>query len=99
MPQFLTTNTIAAGPVKLSATVANFRTATMIACKSINGPSTSANAGRVQIGVSASSNEQPIEFNPGDERVFHAAAGQMLDLSQYYLTVQNDGDGLVVIYQ
>lgn len=99
MPQLLKTSTAAAAPVQLAASATNFRTATMIACKSINGPSAGANTGRVQIGVSATDAQQPIEFNPGDERVFHAAAGQMLDLSQYYLKVANDGDGLVVVYQ
>ena len=99
MPQFLKTNSSTTVPAQLSDTAKNFRTATMIACKSIAGPTAGANTGRVQLGVSAVNNEQPIEFNPGDERVFHAAAGQMLDLSQYYLQVANANDGLVIIYQ
>ncbi len=99
MPQFLITSTAAAAPVQLSSVVKNFRHATMIACKSINGPSASANAGLVQIGLSAVAGEQPIEFQPGDERSFSTASSQMLDLSQYYLKVANDGDGLVILYQ
>jgi len=99
MPQFITTATVAAGPTQLSSTVKNFRTATMIACKSINGPTAGPNASKVRIGLSGTAANQPIEFNPGDERVFYAAPGQMLDLSQYYLVVTTDGDGLVVIYQ
>ena len=99
MPQFLITNASTTTPKALSDVVKNFRTATMIACNNIGGPSAGANTGRVQIGVSSANNEQPIEFIPGDERVFHAAAGQMLDLSQYYLQVANAGDGLVIIFQ
>jgi hypothetical protein len=99
MPQLLKTSTAAADPVQLSAAAKNFRHATMIACNSLNGPSAGPNTGRVQIGLSAATDEQPIEFNPGDERTFTAPAGGMLDLSQYYLKVANNGDGLVIVYQ
>jgi hypothetical protein len=99
MPQFAITNSSTTTPVQVSSVAKNFRTATIIACKTVQGPSASPNTGRVQIGVSANNNEQPLEFNPGDERVIHAAAGQMLDLSQYYLQVANANDGIVVIYQ
>ena len=99
MPQFLIQNSSTSVPKQISDTPKNFRTATLIACKSIAGPTAGANTGVVQIGVSAANNEQPLEFSPGDERVIHAAAGQMLDLSQYYLQVANANDGLVIIYQ
>ena len=99
MPQLLITSTAAAAPVQLSTVPKNFRHATLIACNSLNGPSAGANTARVQIGLSAAANEQPIEFNPGDERSVLAPAQGMLDLSQYYLKVANDGDGLVIVYQ
>lgn len=99
MPQFLATLTAAGTPQAVSSVCKNFRTATFIACKSINGPSAGANTGMVRMGLSASASEQPLEFNPGDERVIHAAAGQMLDLSQYYFDGANTGDGLVVLFQ
>lgn len=99
MAQILITTTVAAGPTQFVATPHNYRVATMIACKSLAGPSAAANAGIVKVGQSGTASQQPLEFNPGDERVFHAAAGQMLDLSRYYLTVANDGDGLAIIYE
>jgi len=99
MPQLLIQNPNPGTPLQLSATAKNFRHATVIACKSLAGPSVAANTGMVKMGLSANPSEQPLEFNPGDERNFTAAAGQMLDLSQYYLSVANANDGVVVLFQ
>ena len=106
MPQLLCTTTVAAGPTKLGTaagltdTVINYRMAHFIACKSLAGPTAGPNtAGKiVNLGNSSAASEQPLEFAPGDERDFRAASNQMLDLNHLYMTVQADGDGLVIIY-
>lgn len=99
MPQLLVTNSSPGTPKQLSSVAKNFRHATIIGCKSLNGPSAGPNAGLVRLGLSAAANEQPLEFNPGDERSISTASNQMLDLSQYYLDVANAGDGVVILYQ
>lgn len=98
MPQLLKTATISAGPVPLVAKCTNYRTLKLIACKSLAGPTAAPNTGMVKIGNSASVNEQPIEMNPGDERSFDAAAGKQEDMAKWFMTVANDGDGVVAIY-
>lgn len=98
MAQFLITTTVAAGPTPLSSVVKNCRNFTLIAANTLQGPTASPNAGLVKVGNSALADEQPIELNPGDERGFAQRANAMYDLSQYYLAVANDGDGLVVVH-
>jgi hypothetical protein len=99
MPQLLVQNPSNTTPKPLAAAARNFRHATIIACQSLAGPSVGPNTGMVKLGLSANASEQPLEFNPGDERNLTAAAGQMLDLSQYYLSVANANDGVVILFQ
>lgn len=99
MPQILVTNPSTTVPLQLSSVVKNFRHATVIACKSLAGPSVGPNTGMVKIGLSANASEQPLEMNPGDERNITTAAMQMLDLSQYYLSVATANDGVVILFQ
>jgi hypothetical protein len=98
MAQFVITSTVAAGPTPLSSVVKNCRNFTLIAAQTLEGPTASPNTGLVKVGNSAVAAEQPIEFNPGDERGFAPRDGGMYDLSQYYFTVATDGDGLVVVH-
>lgn len=95
MAQFLKTTTVADGPTQLSAVPLNYHNASIIAQKGLDG---TANAGTVKLGYSASASEQPLELEPGDERTFRAPAHGRGDLSQLYLTVANDDDGVVVVY-
>lgn len=99
MPQLVVTNPSTTVPLALSSVPKNYRTCTMIAGTALTGPTAAPNTGLVRIGLSAVNNQQPIEFQPGVERVFYAASGQMLDLSQYYLSVANANDGLILIFQ
>ena len=98
MAQYLITSTVAAGPTPLSSAVKNARNFTLIACKGLDGPTASPNTGVVNVGNSAAAGEQPIEFNPGDERGWSPVDGRMYDLSQFHFTVATDGDGLLVIH-
>ena len=98
MPQFAKTTTVAAGPTALVGKCTNYRTLKLIACKTLAGPTASPNTGVVKVGASPNANEQPLEMNPGDERSFDAAAGKQEDMTKWYFTVANDGDGVVAVY-
>lgn len=100
MAQLLVTATIATSPKQVSSTPRQFRNALVMAQKSLDGAAAGkGNAGKVYLGMSAEANEQPIEMSPTDERVFEAPGDGRWDLSQWYMTVESDGDGLVIIYQ
>ena len=99
MPNFLKTSTAAAAPVALKSTITNYNTATLIACKGLNGPTASPNTGTVKIGSSGNANEQPVEMAPGDQVVFKAPSGGLWDLQGIFLKVATDGDGVVVEYR
>ena len=107
MPQKLVTATVAGGPVNLASgttsvnaavTTVNYRTLKVVACKGLGGPTASPNTGRVNVGGSGSANQQPFDLTPGMERSFDAAAGKQEDMTKWWLSVQNDGDGVVVIW-
>lgn len=98
MPQFLKTTTVAAGPTCLVDKCTNYRQLTLIACKGLDGPSASPNTGTVYIGNSPVAGEQPFEMNPGDERSFNTADMKMEDLQRWFVSVDNDDDGVVGHY-
>lgn len=97
MAQFLKTTTVAAGPTALSSDVKTCRQFTLIACKGLDGHSSSPNTSTVKIGQSSLASEQPIELEPGQERSWENTAG-VYDLSKFYLSVATNGDGVVVIH-
>jgi len=100
MAQILVTATTATSPKQVSSVMKQFRNALVIAQKSLDGAAAGkTNTGIVYLGQSATADEQPIAMSPGDERVFAAPAGAMWDLSQWYMAVASNGDGLVIIYQ
>jgi len=93
--QFLKPNAAASPPVALTAAQTFFRKATLLAKKSLDG---TVNVGNVRIGASANANEQPFELAPGDEVTLQPAVGQKWNFQNWYLDVDNDNDGVVVIY-
>lgn len=93
--QFLKTSTAAAAPVALSGVPISFRRATVLAKKALDGTD---NAGNVRIGPSGAPNEQPFLMAPGDEVTLQPAVGQQWDFADWFLDVDNDNDGVVVIY-
>ncbi len=95
MAQFLVTTTTAAGPTQFSSAVKNFRRATVLACKALDG---TVNVGNVKIGQSSAADEQPYVLTPGDEILLEAAPKARLDFSTWYFTVAENSDGLVIIY-
>lgn len=95
---FLKTTTVAAGPTALNATTRTAHTFTVLACKGLDGPTASPNAGTVKIGQSGTASEQPWELEPGGERTWDLTGG-VYDLSKFWLVVATDGDGVVVSFQ
>ena len=93
--QFAKTSTAAAVPVALTAVPKAFQKATVLGKKSLDGTD---NAGDVRIGASATANQQPYQLGPGDEVILEAPFGRSWDLAQWFLDVDTDGDGVVVIY-
>ncbi len=101
MAQFLKTTTTAASPVSLTAITTNFHQATIIARKSLDGSAGGGvNAGSVYLGYSSAAGEQPLELTPGDQVLWKGPGNGkgMDDLKNIFLTVANNGDGVVVIY-
>jgi len=98
--QFLKTNTIGAGPVRLANAGTYATRVTVIARKTLNPTDDggTANAGNVMLGVSATAHQQPIELAPGDVWEFSVDSGRKLDMGKIYLAVLNDNDGVVVLY-
>jgi len=93
--QFAKTSTAAAAPVALMATPKSFQKATVLGKNSLDGTD---NSGHVRIGASASPNQQPYELARGDEVILEAPLGRAWDLAQWFLDVDTDADGVVVIY-
>lgn len=93
--QFLKAIAAAAPPTALAAAQTFFRKATVLAKKSLSG---TLNVGNVRIGASAAAGEQPYELAPGDEVVLQPAVGQKWNFQNWYLDVDTDDDGVVVIY-
>ncbi len=94
---YLKTSTTVGTPVALSDALKTCRQFTLIACKTLAGPTASPNAGTVKIGQSSAVNEQPIELEPGGERVFEYDGG-VYDLNKWFMDVGTSGDGVVVIF-
>lgn len=92
--QFAVNTNIATGPTPLSATQRYFRYVVITAVKD---ESSAANTGAVKLGASATASKQPITLNQGDSYVIQAPVGSKYDFRDFYFTVANDGDGLVVI--
>lgn len=91
----LTKTVAAAGtPEQISATPLLVRQATIIAKK---GPQT-ANTGDVHVGPSATNGTQPYDLVPGAITTLQDLRGAHIDLSHWYVDVDNNGDGVVVIY-
>jgi hypothetical protein len=93
--QFLKTSTAAAAPVALTAVETLFRKATVMAKKSLDG---TVNVGDVRIGASATASQQPYLMAPGDEIVLQPAFGQNWNFQDWYLDVDTNADGVVVIF-
>lgn len=89
--QFVKTTTGAA--VALTAGVTYFRRAIIIAQKDLNQ---TANTGKVYIGVAAGN--QPIALNPGDVWTIQEVVGAKFNFQNWYLSADNSGDGVAVIY-
>jgi hypothetical protein len=93
--QFAATTTIAAGPTPITAAQTYFRKATILAKKAVAG---TANSGNIQLGPSATASEQPYTLAPDDEITLEPPLGAKWDFTDWYITVANDNDGVVVIY-
>ena len=75
-----------------------FRKVTVLAFANFGtaGNAPTANVDDVMIGVS--STRQPIVLNPGDVWTFETPTGAKYDLSTFYISAPNAGDGVLVIY-
>ena len=90
------TKTVAASgtPEPISATTLLVRQATIIAKK---GPQT-ANSGIVHVGPESANGTQPYDLDPGAMTQLLDYRGAHIDLSQWYVDVETNGDGVVVVY-
>jgi len=70
-----------------------FRSAIIIALQSLDR---AANTGNVYLGAAAA--HQPITLTPGDTYTISAPTGAKRDLGNWYISADNGGDGVVVIY-
>ena len=93
--QFATTTLIATGPTPIAASQTYFRKATILAKKALAG---TANTGNIQLGPSGTASEQPYTLGPDDEITLEPPLGAKWDFQDWYITVANDNDGVVVIY-
>jgi hypothetical protein len=73
-----------------------FRKCIILAFKAYGTPGSAptANTGQVMIGVSAA--RQPIVLNPGDVWTYEAPTGAKYDLSNFYISSPNAGDGILI---
>jgi hypothetical protein len=71
-----------------------FRRAIIIAERSLNG--SNVNIGTVYIGNSAAN--QPIKLSPGDLFTIEADTGGKRDFGSWYVSADNGGDGISVLY-
>ncbi len=93
--QAAVTTTVAAGPTPLAAAPTYFRRATILGCKALAG---TPNVGNVQLGYAAAAGQQPYLIAPSDTVTLEAPVGAKYSLSDVYITVLNDNDGVVIIY-
>lgn len=93
--QFLKTSTAAASPVALTSSTTYFRKAIV---RGINALTGTANTGTVYIGPSSSANQQSVEIPPGGEYVIEPPNGAKDNFANWYLDVDTNADGVVVIY-
>lgn len=92
--QFLKTGAIGARTA-FAAVALYFRWAIVMAYKDKAG---TVNVGNVQIGVSNALNEQPITLAPGDQYVLPIPTGAKVNFQNWFLSIANAGDGVVVLY-
>ncbi|MGH8022217.1 MAG: hypothetical protein ACRED1_01445 [Limisphaerales bacterium] len=91
--------TIAANTAKqLSPFSTTFRKLIVLAFRAFGaaGAVPTANTGQVMMGVT--NNQMPIVLNPGDVWTFDAPTGAKYDLSGFYISAPNAGDGVLLIY-
>ncbi|MGD0744140.1 MAG: hypothetical protein ABSA45_03200 [Verrucomicrobiota bacterium] len=86
-------NTTTGSAVAFAAVATYFRTCIIIAQKSLDR---AANTGNVYIGVGAT--HQPIQLAPGDTYELTAPTGAKRDFGSWYVSADNGGDGITVIY-
>jgi hypothetical protein len=98
LTDLLATAAVANTANKFIAGSTPFRKCTILAYQAFGaaGSVPTANAGQVMIGVSAT--RQPIVLNPGDVWTFEAPTGAKYDLSTFYISAPNAGDGILIIY-
>lgn len=97
MPQIVVTAKTGT-PVPLMTVPTYARNIVMRAVQNIDGLNPSANSGVVAIGHSPTANQQPLPFNPGDERLWNPTTGLGIDLGKWYLA-GTTGDGLVITWE
>ncbi|HEX3626696.1 MAG TPA: hypothetical protein VH280_14885 [Verrucomicrobiae bacterium] len=86
-------NYAGSGAVRFAAPGNYWRRIIVIAQSSLDR---AANAGKVYIGNSVS--HQPLTLNPGDVWSFEADTGGKRDFGSWYVTADNSGDGVSVLY-
>ena len=99
MPQFQVNVTTAGTPVPLTAVPTYYQWATFVACKTIAGPTTSPNTGKVKLGFSPTTGNQPIEIAVGGTfGPIYVGAAQQFNFAQIYVDAVTNGDGVAVFY-
>lgn len=93
--QFLKTSTAAAAPVALASAATKFRWALVLGRKTESG---TPNEGSVWIGASSSASKQPIEIVSGGAWIFPVPSGERWSFGDWFLKVENDGDGVVILH-
>lgn len=92
--QFTKTVTVSGTPEALAADGTFFRKAILIGKKA----GRTNNGGVVYLGIGPANETQALEITPGAVWSISAPAGEKYDLNDWYLDVENNGDGVVVIY-
>ena len=57
-----------------------------------------ANTGNIWLGITSGDNTQPIRLVPGQEKTIEAPPSKQFNLSDWYVDVETNGDGVIVIY-
>jgi hypothetical protein len=97
MPQFIVNVPTPGTPVQASVAQKECRCLTLIAAKTIAGPTASPNTGKVRVGFSPNSGQQPLELAVGGTQQVAVGAG-CFDLSCLYVDAVNAGDGVILFY-
>lgn len=93
--QLIKTVAAAGTPEKISATSIRVRQATLIGNKAAR----TANTGTVYVGPGATDDTQIYSIASGEVgAVLQSPDGGLIDLSQWYVDAENNGDGVSVIY-